>query len=391
VVEIAATGVTLRGFSIRGTGINLDTENTGVRAITGPVVIEDNRLEDILFGLDLRESPGSIVRRNTIGGKTLDIARRGDGLRLWRSNDCLIEDNLIHDGRDAILWYSEGVTLRRNRVVQGRYGLHFMYSHRTTLEDNVLEDNSVGVYLMYSSHIKLVGNTLTRNRGPSGYGLGLKDADDIDVRDNLITANRVGIYIDNSPFSMDSRGLFTRNVIGYNDVGIAVTPAVQRTTVWENAFLENQEQLALLGRGQFQGNEFASGGRGNYWSDYGGYDLRRDGVGDLPYESVNLFENLMDREPKLRFFLYSPAQQAVELAARALPEMQPEPKFADPSPLMSLPPISVRPPQAAGAGLMAALVAGLLGIAGVLGAIAFWPGARVRPRRSSPPLPGVAA
>jgi hypothetical protein len=44
---------------------------------------------------------------------------------------------------------------------------------------------------------------------------------------------------------------------------------------------------------------------------------------------------MMDREPKLRILLFSPAQQAIELVGRALPAVRPEPKFTDEYPLMA--------------------------------------------------------
>ncbi len=366
VVQISAPNVTLRGFTIRGSGKDLDRENTGIRVEAADILVENNIVEDILFGIDLREAPNCVIRGNSIGGKDLDIARRGDGLRLWRANNSLIEGNTIHDGRDAILWYSEHVTLRRNTVRRGRYGFHFMYTHHTVLEDNDLRGNSVGVYIMYSNHIHLRRNVLADSRGPSGYGLGLKDADDIRIEHNLITANRVGIYVDHSPFSDDSQGLITRNVIGFNDQGMAFAPAVRGNILWENAFLENQEQVALLGRGEFKDNDFAKEGRGNYWADYTGFDKDRDGVGDMPYTAVSLFESLMDREPRLRLFLHTPAQQAVEFTGRALPEIQPEPKFSDPSPLMSLPEIDTPAPPPATASAMGWCAAALLSIGTLL-------------------------
>src|SRR5690606_28585564 len=112
--------------------------------------------------------------------------------------------------------------------------------------------------------------------------------------------------------------------------------------------VENMQQVAIQSGGQFGGNRFAVNGRGNYWSDYRGFDLDGDGVGDMPYHAENLFESLMDREPMLRMFVYSPAQQAIDLAARAFPIMQPEPKVTDESPLMAVTPPNVPAPHRAG-------------------------------------------
>jgi nitrous oxidase accessory protein len=334
IIEIAAPGVTVEGFIIRNTGIDLDKENAAIRVLAPHTVIQDNVLENILFGIDLREAPGSVLRRNTIGGKALDVARRGDGIRLWRSNRTILEGNTIHDGRDAVLWYSQGITVRGNTSLRCRYGLHLMYSDEVVVEDNTLSENSVGVYIMYSKGVTVTHNRLLRNRGPSGYGLGLKETDRFVVEHNVVAGNRVGIYLDGSPFSGSKAGEFKRNTIGLNDIGMTFLPAVRGNQFTENNFIDNVEQISIAGRGQLRGNDFWKGDIGNFWSDYVGYDQDRNGIGDFVHESSTLFENLLDREPKLRILLFSPAQQAIELVGRALPAVRPEPKFTDEVPLM---------------------------------------------------------
>lgn len=346
IVEITAPDVTLRGFVIRNTGIDLDQENAAVRVLAPRAVIEDNTLVDILFGIDLRSSPDSRIIRNRIGGKALDIARRGDGLRLWRSDRALVEGNTIHDGRDAILWYSTGVTVRGNICHDSRYGLHLMFSDAVVIIDNTLTRNSVGIYLMYSTGVEIVGNRLLQNRGPSGYGLGLKETDRFSVRENLIAGNRAGVYIDGSPFTQAQPGVFSRNTFAYNDVGITFLPSARGNELSGNNFIDNVDQIAVAGRGSLDANRFWKGERGNYWSDYTGYDENADGVGDFVHESYTLFENLMDREPALRLFLFSPAQQAIEFVGRAIPAVRPEPKFTDEVPLMRPVPLPARIPVA---------------------------------------------
>jgi nitrous oxidase accessory protein len=371
IVEIAAPDVTLAGFVIRNTGTNLDRENAAIRVLAPRARVERNTLEDILFGIDLRDAPDSVLRGNRVGGKALDVARRGDGIRLWRSDRTLIEDNLIHDGRDAVLWYSRGIAVRGNTALRCRYGFHLMYSDDVTLEDNEVEGNSVGIYLMYSRGIEVRRNRLIRNRGPSGYGLGLKETDHFVVENNLIVGNRTGIYIDGSPFSPAEPGVFTRNTIAYNDVGLHLLPAVRGNRFTLNNFVDNVEQVALLGRGTLEGNQFWFEETGNYWSDYSGYDLNRDGVGDFVHESYTLFENLVDRHPQLRILLYGPAQQAVEFVGRALPAIRPEPKFADEVPLMHPVPVDAgRPARAPDRAGLALAAAGLLTCGALVGLLA---------------------
>jgi nitrous oxidase accessory protein len=359
-LTITAPDVTVRGLTIRHTGKSLDRENAGVTVLAPRATLEDNVLHDVLFGIYLKQAPGSVIRNNRIGGKDLAVQRRGDAIRVWYSADVLIEDNVVSHSRDVVIWFSSGVRLLRNRIHHGRYGLHFMYSDHNVIEENDLRENSVGAFLMYSDALTLRRNTLAYNRGPSGYGIGLKDMDGVDAVDNLILGNRVGIYLDNSPGSVEIHDRYERNFLAYNDIGIAFQPSVRRNGFVDNTFLENLEQVAVLDSSELRGNEFTLGGRGNFWSDYQGYDLDGDGLGDLPHEPVSLFENLMDRQPKLRLFLYSPAQQAIELAARAFPAMRPRPKFTDSAPLMQPAAIGLAQEETSFSWTMAVAAAALL-------------------------------
>jgi nitrous oxidase accessory protein len=358
VIEVSAPDVTLRGLIITGSGKSVSGESAGIKVNTGPVVIENNRISDVYFGIDLKQSPGSVIRENTIVGKDLELGRRGDGIRLWWSHGCVIEHNTVRDSRDMVFWYSEELRIKGNSVHDSRYGLHFMYSHSTAVRENRLTGNSVGIYLMYSNSIRLVQNQIDNNRGTSGYGIGLKDCDDIEVSSNLLAANRVGIYIDNSPSSADSMGLIRSNKIAFNEVGLLATPNTHDNTIFDNGFIENEEQVSVHGGGQLFLNEFASEKRGNFWSDYNGFDRDHDGLGEYAYEPRSLFRTMLAREPNLRLFVHSPAQQAIELTARAFPELDPEPMLSDPRPL-ALPPRFELPSLEAGTGgLQMALVSG---------------------------------
>ncbi|MCA9280238.1 MAG: nitrous oxide reductase family maturation protein NosD [Phycisphaeraceae bacterium] len=345
VIEITAPSVTVRNIRVTGSGDNVTGEPAAIRVLAPAVVIEHNVITDALFGIDLRESSDSVVRYNDITGKPLEPGRRGDGIRLWWSHHCTVEDNIVRQARDMVFWYSEGLKISRNVVSGSRYGLHFMYSHDTTLEENELASNSVGVYLMYSNRITLIANRMTDNRGASGYGIGLKDCDDIELFGNALLANRVGIYIDNAPSSIDSIGSISSNMIAFNEIGLLATPNTHSNTIVSNAFIENEEQAATHGRGDLGNNTFSTAGTGNFWSDYAGFDHDRDGIGDLAYAPRNLFAAIVSREPNLRFFMHSPAQQAVDFTARALPELRPQPVFIDEHPLVKAPSIDITMPK----------------------------------------------
>lgn len=336
VLKLSAPNVRLQGFVIRDSGSSLDQENSGVAVEASGAILENLRLEETLFGIYLRQADGSVIRDNVILSKDLPVPRRGDPIRVWYSNDVLIENNTVNKGRDVVLWYSERLTVRDNEVSQGRYGLHFMYCDDATIANNLLIDNSVGTFLMYSRRLHLLGNTIARNRGPSGFGVGLKDMDDAVVKENLFLDNRIGAHLDNSPREINSIGRFEGNVFAYNDVGVNLMPSVRHNEFSGNSFVDNEQQVSIAGGGgQATANDWTAGQSGNYWSDYAGYDGDADGNGDIPYRAERLFEDLIDQNSSLRLFMYSPVEQAVEFAARAVPFVKPQPKLTDYRPLMS--------------------------------------------------------
>lgn len=158
---------------------------------------------------------------------------------------------------------------------------------------------------------------------------------------------------------------------------------MRHNTFVDNAFIDNNEHLSLMGRGELKDITWAVDGSGNYWSDYAGYDANGDGVGDLPYVSQQLFESLVADYPELRLFSYSPASMAIDFAAEAFPTFRPQVRFEDPSPLMSptasvyLPAVTQQPP--ADRALL-----GFGAIAAMLGAAAGVIGLRRRPHYAAP-------
>lgn len=335
IVHITAPDVTVKGFIIRNSGRSLAHEDSAILVEGAHTVIEENELTDVLFGIYLKNAPGSYIRRNKVTGLAVPEADRGDAIRLWYSADVSIEENETRDARDVIVWYSPRVVLRKNRLERGRYGIHYMYTQETIAEGNVLIGNFVGIYAMYSQKVTLRHNLFVGHRGPSGYGIGLKDVDDAQIEENVIADNSVGVFIDNSPSSLETFVLFQKNLFAYNETAVTMLPSVRGDVFTENSFIDNLEQVRIAGGGQLEGNFWSWNGHGNYWSDYLGYDEDGNGVGDLVYRAERLFENLMDQHPQLRLFLYSPSVQAIDFAAQALPIVKPQPKLIDSHPLMA--------------------------------------------------------
>ena len=368
VVTLAAANAVLRGFELRGSGSEPDQDHSGIVISAPHVTAENNRLNDVLFGIFVAKAADAIVRGNEITSKPeFDVARKGDAIRLWYSPRTLVENNHVYSSRDLVIWYSTDVVIRGNTIERGRYGIHLMYCDGAQIERNRILDNSVGIYTMYSNNIALRENLIRGQRGPSGYALGFKDADNVEVSHNVLVDNRAAFYLDGMPFNPLGYGRVHENVIAFNDVGVIMLPAVRGNEFVNNTFWENVAQVAVQGGGTLGNNKF----QGNYWSDYTGFDANGDGLGDVPYRAEHFFEGLTDREPMLRMLIYSPAQQAIEFASAAFPIVRPKPKFSDPAPsIQPLPLPAFAANRQGNPGTMTLAALALLGLSGAFGVLA---------------------
>ena len=338
VVRIEASGVELRGLTIRRSGDNYNLEDAGIRIQhAASVRLSDLRIEDVLFGVFAVQADGCVLERSTVVGKDVPDVRRGDAIRLWYSANCRITANHVERSRDVVIWYSSGTVVEDNVVRNGRYGLHYMYSDHNRFRGNVFEDNQVGAAIMNSRDIELTHNSFSFSNGPSAYGLLVKDADDVFITDNRFVGNATALFFDGAPQARDSRVDVRANLIARNDVGVALQPRSRGLRIWENAFIGNHADVRMVGTGAVDGNAWAVGGRGNYWSDAVVYDRNGDGVSDLPYRVESTYEVLADRYPPLSFFDGTPAADAIDLGARLFPMFAPRPKLTDPAPLVHPP------------------------------------------------------
>ena len=353
VVEATAPLV-LRGFVLQSSGKSVDNEDAGVMVRGARARVEYNRIEDVLYGVYLKDSPGSLVARNRIRGKDLPDPRRGDGIRLWYSSGTRIVANRVERTRDVVIFFSDSLEIRDNHISDGRYGLHYMYSDHNRFEGNRFVRNDVGAFLMYSADIRFTRNVFAESRGASGFGVGLKDADDVVARENLWVENQVGIYLDNSPRSRGSTNVFQENLIVFNDAGVRLLPSVAGNRFEGNDFVANGRPAEVSGgapRSQAAQNRW----HGNHWSEHAGFDRDGDGRGDTPYVHARLSDQLVVRHPALRLFTWSPAFPVVDAVSRFFPLLRPSPVVVDSAPRLSAPvldrweqepPVTLTPPVA---------------------------------------------
>jgi len=313
-LTIMAPGCLVRGFVIERSGSDVMREDAGILVRSDFNRIEQNEMRDILFGIYLLESDANFVIGNTILGRGhLDYGQRGSGIHIWNSNDNVFEGNVVSDARDGFyIQYARRTRISGNAVYNTRYGLHYMYADSNSFSSNRFTSNVAGAAIMYSRDITFRHNVFAHNRGFASYGILFQDCRGIVADSNVIADNVVGMF-----FEASSGNLFRHNVIAQNDLALQIFQNSNGNVLTENNFLDNLNPLAIVGKRTE--SEWSLDGRGNYWSNYGGYDLDADGIGDVPMKIQNVFDYLEGRTPNLRVYLYSPASQALAAASSAFP------------------------------------------------------------------------
>lgn len=328
-VRVAASGVTLRGFTVAGSGQRFDLMDGGVHLHGEDLVVEGVTVRESLFGILAEGCKRVRLRGNVVlgtGGPAMGL--RGDGIRLWETSDSEVVDNVVRDARDVVVWYSSDNRLLRNEVVRSRYGTHFMYSHRNVVEDSRFVADEVGVFVMYSHDIVMRRNLIANAGGAAGIGLGMKESGDISVEQNWFLANTTGIYVDNSPLDPDHHNRYAANVIRFSETAIAMHSSVRRSEFADNQFRDNGAVVKVGASGDALECRFA----GNYYDTYQGYDLDGDGRGDVPFEFRRLSTQLEGRYPELAVLHGAPAMTMVDLVGELMPLFTPKQLLRDDAP-----------------------------------------------------------
>lgn len=330
VLYLGTDGAVIRGLRLTNSGTSHNDIDAGIQVRGDFNVVKDCVIDDCLFGIDLQQCRNVIIRRNTISSKAVPLGERGDGIRLWYSFDNKVEQNVCHDVRDMVVWYSRDNIIRDNHQTDSRYSLHFMYSQYNLVENNRYLRNTVGIFLMYSDGVVVRGNHILHATGPTGIGIGFKETSDLVIENNEVLYCASGLYIDMSPFQPDTENRFRDNTIAYNAIGIRFLNGWHGNVFNGNRLAGNMTQVVVSGGKTANDNQW----RGNYWSDYRGFDRDRDGVGDTPHEIYAYADRIWRDVPFAQFFKGSPLLEALDFLERLVPLSEPLLLVRDPAPRM---------------------------------------------------------
>ena len=325
IITIVSDNVTVDGLFIINVGTSYTEDYAAIRVIKSKhFVIQNVVLEKLFFGIYLEKSSYGKVYHNKIIGDAKEEYNSGNGIQLWYSNHIEIEHNYIAHVRDGIyLEFSDDCLIKNNVSAENlRYGLHFMFSNNDVYQDNTFENNGAGVAVMFSKKIKMLNNTFKENWGTASYGMLLKEINDAEIIGNTFEENTIGINIEGS-----NRIVYKNNNFINNGWAIKVRGACYTNSFIENNFLYNSFDISY--NSKINDNIFNR----NYWSNYTGYDLDKDGIGDVPYRPVKLFSYIVNRTPETIILLRSLFIDIIDFSEKVSPVFTPD-NLLDNNPLI---------------------------------------------------------
>ncbi len=315
VISVRGKNFTIEGLTVINVGRSYTKDFAAILVSeSANFTIKNNILENVFFGILLEKSSEGHIEGNTISSQAVSEANSGNGIHLWHSKNITIHNNTVRQMRDGIyIEFGDGCIVTNNRAYKNvRYGLHFMFSNYNEYHHNVFEENGAGVAVMFSKFITMTNNTFRKSWGDASYGLLLKEINDSELRNNTFDQNTIGINADGA-----TRVTYVQNDFTNNGYAIKVHGACYNNTFKENNFLHNAFDVGYSGR--MNNNIFDN----NYWSAYTGYDLDKNGIGDVPYRPVRLFSHIVNQTPEAIVLLRSLFIDIVDFSEKVTPIFTP--------------------------------------------------------------------
>ena len=316
ILTVSGSVILIRGIHFINAGYSNMNEYAAINLVDAEnVIIENNSIEHCYFAIHVANSRYCLISNNTVTGTPKTEQTSGNAIHLWKCNNMVIEDNDVQGHRDGI--YFEFVT---HSFVTGnkshnniRYGLHFMFSNNDSYIDNHFSDNGAGVAVMYSHHVVMLRNTFNHNWGSNAYGILLKEISDAQIMKNNFTENTMAILMEST-----NRIDIARNDFNNNGWAFRIQASCNENTIAFNNFNGNTFEVAT--NGTMMLNKFYH----NYWDKYEGYDMNKDGFGDVSYHPVSMYSMVVEQNPNSVILLRSFMVSLLDKAEKAIPSLTPE-------------------------------------------------------------------
>ena len=317
VIRVTGADVVIRGLTLTGSGNSHQDIDSGVQLTRTArrVLVEGNRIERNLYGVDIHGAQDSIVRGNTIiGRQDQRMNDRGNGIYVWNAPGAVVEGNSVRYGRDGIFTNTSRKNIFRNNLFRDlRFAVHYMYTNDSEVSGNISIGNHLGYALMFSDRVKVMNNLSLRDRS---HGVMLNYANNADVIGNLVRGgDEKCTFIYNA-----HKNLIAGNRYEGCDIGIHFTAGSERNAITGNAFIGNRNQVKYVGTRDV---EWSLNGTGNFWSDNPAFDLNGDGVADSPYRPNDLMDHILWSQPAAALLTGAPAVQLIRWSQSSFPATLP--------------------------------------------------------------------
>lgn len=316
VIKVNADNVTIEGLQIQNSARSSQVDYCGVHVKDAQFVTVRNCVfRKNQFSVMFQNCKNGLIANNNISSNITYNPIMGNAVHCWKSDNMHITGNNIGHNRDGI--YLEFVNNSHidHNTVSGcaRYGLHFMFSHFNVYNSNRFNHNQAGVAVMFAHNVEMINNTFEFNRGTSSYGLLIKELQYSTIKGNRFLDNTVGLLIDGG-----SDLNVHHNVIKNNGWGMRLISASTNDTIVHNNFLGNTFDMTT--NVSYNRNNV----NGNYWDKYEGYDLNKDGYGDVPFHPLSLFSMLAEQNENVLFFFHSFLMNLLDATEKVLPSITPD-------------------------------------------------------------------
>lgn len=343
ILLVRAPNVTIEGFVLRNSGMNLTKMNAAifVKKTAKNILIKNNVFKNNLFGVWLDAAHDATVIGNKISAdQTVRSQDRGNGIHLYHVEGADIAKNEIWHTRDGIyIDTSNNNVLKNNDLHDLRYGIHYMYSNHNRIEGNYTHNTRTGYALMQSNSLTVLNN---RSENDENYGILMNYITYSTLKNNRVEHVRKGItpgYSGAGITGAEGKALFIYNSVfntlegnlfADSDIGIHLTAGSEKNSIYDNAFVNNYTQVKYVSNRR---QEWSKDGRGNYWSNYLGWDRNDDGIGDRPFEPNDNVDKLLWKYPLAKLLMNSPSVQILRWAQMQFPVFK-SPGITDSYPLM---------------------------------------------------------
>ncbi len=351
-LTLNAADIRIEALHIENWGANLTDLNAGIFVTkqARSATIKNNELSGVASGIWVDATRDIQIIGNRIQGDLgVRSQDRGNGIHLFNVRGATVKNNEVWHTRDGIyIDTSNGNELNGNFLHDLRYGVHYMYSYHNHVINNRTRNTRTGYALMQSKYLTVKNN---RSDNDQNYGMLMNFITHSAIEANQITGVQTGrnphlqedsntiagaegkaLFIYNSMFNR-----ITDNQFNASDLGIHMTAGSVDNVIAGNRFIGNKEQVKYVSNRK---QDWSSEGRGNYWSDYLGWDMNDDGIGDTHYEPNDGIDQLLWKFPAVKLLFNSPAVETLRWVQRQFPVFK-SPGVYDSAPLMHAPAVPV--------------------------------------------------